>query len=59
MTGDEVRVGGFDLVWRDGPFQHTPNSVYSSMLGGCRRTVVVSVRIRITHHTTVAVACRR
>ena len=35
MTGDEVRVGGFDLVWRDGPYVHNKMSTYTSMLGAC------------------------
>ena len=33
LKGDEVRVGGFDLVYRNGHVGSSPGSTYSTMLG--------------------------
>ena len=33
LKGDEVRVGGFDLVYRDGHVGSSPGCTYSTMLG--------------------------
>ena len=32
-TGEEEQVGGFDLIWRNGPINVMPNSIYGTYLG--------------------------
>ena len=33
FQGDEVRIGGFDLIYNNGFVNQTPGSTYSTMLG--------------------------
>lgn len=33
LAGDETSIGGFDLIWKDGPVVAHPGSKYTSMLG--------------------------